>query len=194
MPASASRVLLSLAIAGVVAVGATACGTEAEPRPTGTATGSATPEPSDSPSEEPGAVGTPLTIDCEQLISPQAMYDYNPNFSLNNGFEPADGTAAAEIASLNGVTCAWVNQTSGATIEVAVAQLPEAELASIKTRVTAESESAPAFAAEGFFRMAGTVGEADAFSGEYWVSATSADFYEAGDAEPIVAAAVAALG
>jgi len=196
MPASASRVLLTLALAGVVAAGVTACGTGAEPTPTGSAsaTGTATPAPSDSPSEAPGTVGTALEIDCEQLITPQAMYDYNPNFSLNDGFEPADGTRAAEIARLNGLTCAWVNQTSGATIEVAVAQLPEADLAASRGAVAAESEPATVFPVEGFFGMNGALGQADAFTGAYWISATSSDFYEAGDAQPIVAAAVDALG
>jgi hypothetical protein len=197
MSASASRVLLALALAGVVATGVTACGTGTEATPTNSAaepTGSATPTPTASATAAPGTVGTPIGIDCETLITPQAMYDVNPNYSLDAGFTPADGSEAAQIAALDGLVCAWVNQTSGAVIEVAVAQLPEAELTALKNEFVTKSNSVPTYAVEGYFALVDTLGQADAFSGPYWISASSIDFFEPGDAQPVVAAAIAGLG
>jgi hypothetical protein len=196
MPASASRVLIALALAGLVTVATAACGTESEAAPTGSPTTSptagGTPEPTTSaaPPEE----STPVTIACDELITPQAMYDYNPNYSLNEGYTPAAGTEAADIVALDGVACAWVNQTSGALIEIAVAELSDDALTELENRLVTESNSVPTYTVEGYFQMAGTSGQADAFPGSYWISAVSTDFYEPGDAAPVVAAAITGLG
>ena len=197
MSASASRILLALALSGIVATGVTACGTEPEAAPSSSAptpSDSATPTASAAPTADPDTAGIPLTIDCNELLSPQAIYDYNPNFSLKDGYTPADGSEAAEVAKLDGLTCSWVNQTSGVSIDVAVAQLPEAELTALKNTFVTESTSVPTYTVEGYFEVLDSLGQADAFSGPYWITASSIDFYEPGDAEPIIAAAVAALG
>ena len=177
MSSSASRRVLALALAGLVAVGATACTAQQEASPS-----------------ESAAAGVPVAIDCDTLITPEALADYSPGFSLDDAYTPADGTEAAEVAKLDGLTCSWVNQTSGVSIDVAVAQLPEAELTALKNTFVTESTSVPTYTVEGYFEVLDSLGQADAFSGPYWITASSIDFYEPGDAEPIIAAAVAALG
>lgn len=198
MSASASRILVSLALAGLVAVGATACGSESPTAGGGAPTAPSetqSPTASPTPSEAPEQVGIPVAIGCEQLITPEAMLAYNPAFSLNASYTPSVGSEAAEVAKLDGLTCAWGDRGSGAVIEVAVAQLPDEELTALKNSFVTESNSVPTYRVEGYFQLVDdTLGQADAFSGPYWITASSDVFLEPGDAEPIMAAAIAGLG
>jgi hypothetical protein len=122
------------------------------------------------------------------------MYDYNPNFGLNDSYVPAAGSTAARILDFNGLACSWVNQTSGETIAVSVANLPPATLSKIKADLASSSKPVTAFGPGGYFTVASGTGSADALSGPYWIDARSGAFGEAGDAEPIVAAALDGLG
>lgn len=135
-----------------------------------------------------------MTITCDQLVSAQAMYDYNSNFTPKPGYSPSAGSLAAQVARQNGVTCGWVNQTSGEVIEIAVANLPEAHLTDLKNTLVTTSNSVPTYGVEGYFNLNGSTGEAQAFSDPYWIVATSTAFFEPGDAEPLVKDAIAALG
>ena len=200
MSASASRVITALALAGMVAAAVTACAPETAATPntstTPTVAPTGTPEPTASATAVPGS--TPVTIDCNTLISPQAMYDYNPNFGLSESYKPAAGTEAADIAGAAGLVCAWVNQTSGETVEVAVANLTAERLTELKNAFVTSSNSVPTYGdptkVEGYFKLTDGVGAAQAFAGPYWISAASASFYEPGDAQPVVVAAIAGLG
>jgi len=200
MPAFASRVLIALALAGVVATAVTACAPETEASPeetrTPTAEPSETPEPTASATPAPASI--PVTIDCNTLITPQAIYDYNPNFGLSESYKPAAGTEAADILGADGLACAWINQTSGEVVEVAVANLPAEQLTQLKNDFVTTSNSVPTYGdptkIEGYFEVVGGIGQAQAFAGPYWISAASASFFEPGDAQPVVAAAIAGLG
>jgi hypothetical protein len=177
MSSSASPPVLALALAGLVAVGATACTAQQEASPS-----------------ESAAAGVPVAIDCDTLITPEALADYSPGFSLDDAYTPADGSEAAEVAKLDGLTCSWINQTSGMAIEVAVAQLPDADLTALKNEFVTESNSVPTYRVEGYFELVDDSGQADAFDDPYWITASSTAFLEPGDAEAIIAAAIAGLG
>jgi len=168
----------------------------ATPAPTSSATtpASASPTPSPSATTADPVDGIPLTITCDQLIPAQAMYDYNPNFSLKADYKPASGSLAAEVVAQKGLACAWVNQTSGDLIEVSVAHLPAAHLEQLKNTLVTTSHSVPTYDVEGYFQLDGSIGQAQAFPDPYWLVATSTAFFEPGDAQPIVAAAISALG
>ena len=179
-----------------MASGVSACATESDAAPSATpkptASSSATAEPT--PSATAAPLGTAVDIDCNTLISPQALYEFNPNFGLSDSYKPKSGTEAADIVGMNGLACGWVNQTSGEIIEVAVANLPADSLTALKNGFVTTSNSVPTYGVEGYFELEGTIGTAEAFSGPYWVSASSAAFYEPGDAAMVVQAALAGLG
>lgn len=186
-----------LAIVGLAgcAPAATNPTTASPSNPSASATATATTTPMPSPSATPSDIdGIPVTMGCRDLISDQAIYDYNPNFSLKAGYAPAPGSLAASVAAQHGVACAWVNQTSGELIEVAVANLPSAHSTRLKNDLVMSSKSVPTYNVEGYFRVNGSSGEAQAFADPYWIVAVSPTFFEPGDAAPIVAAAVKSLG
>lgn len=164
------------------------------PPATGTATPTASQVESASPAPSPSAVGTPITIRCDQLVTAQAMYDYNSNFSLRANYQPAPGSLQARALADKGIACSWVNQTSGETIEVAVAQLPPAELEVRKNDTAGASKPVTTYQVDGYFTRNGAVGEAQAFPAGHWLVASSKAFFEAADAAPIIAAAIRALG
>lgn len=123
------------------------------------------------------------------------MYDFNPNFSLITPWTPDAGTPAAEAVAAQGVACRWVNDTSGEAIDVSVAAFDAATLDAKATATYQASTMVPTYGGdEGYFGVTGGVGEAVVFSGSSWLVVRSALFLEPGDAEPLVTAALSALG
>jgi hypothetical protein len=168
-----------------------------DPDPSGTTTPSGEPSASETPSSPPSVEpsATPVDIACDALVTPQAMYDYNPNFSLLASWTPESGTPAAEAVAASGVACRWQNDTSGVPIDVSVASFDAATLEAKKNAAYAESTMVPTYGGdEGYFAVSGGVGEAVVFSGSSWLVVRSPAFLEPGDAEPIVSAALSALG
>ena len=162
-----------------------------------TAAASSTPSASPIPSASPSANdidGIPMTMGCSELVSAQAMYDYNPNFSLKSNYTPAPGSLPARVAEQRGVACAWVNQTSGEIIELAVANLPADHSTRLKNDLVTSSKSVPTYNVEGYFTVNSGVGEAQAFADPYWIVSSSKAYFEPGDAAPIMAAAITSLG
>lgn len=155
--------------------------------PTPTTTPSATPEPA--PTEEI----IPFSIGCDVLLPPAALYEIDPNLGMLGPITPDAGTPAAAVVAAGGVACRWAHESSGAMLDIAVAQLPPTAATALKNRLVMESNSVPTYEVEGYFRVAGTGGEADAFPDPYWVSAVSPAFLEPGDAAPFMAAVIAAL-
>ncbi|EPR75905.1 arginyl-tRNA synthetase [Leifsonia rubra CMS 76R] len=125
---------------------------------------------------------------CTDLISPQAMYDFNPNFLLLNSFTPAAGTPAATALASKGVACRWENSTSGVMIDVSVAKPAPNKLDGLKSNA-----GGPASGFDGYFAAAGGTGTAQMFSGAYWATLSSKAFFEAGDTAELVSDVRAAL-
>jgi hypothetical protein len=124
------------------------------------------------------------------------MYNFNPNFSLVEDGAPKADTKAGQIAGMNGLTCQWVNNTSKETIDVAVAKLTDDELTALKNLAITESTPVPTYGAppiEGYFTVIGSEGEAQIFTGSYWIAVRSVAFFEPGDVEQLATAAMSHL-
>lgn len=181
--------LLLLLLAGCVPTPEPTTGPEsgspdgpAVPVPTASVTATATPGP------ETEAV----PFGCPDILSPQSVYDYNPNVGLLQDFAPEAGTLAGQAVALEGIACRLVNQTSGATIDVGVVRFTEAAYPAKLSSVAASSSQTGAF--DGFFDMTADGGAAQAFSSPYWITIVSGDFVEAGDAAQLVEAVEAGIG
>jgi len=164
----------------VVAAGATAC-TSPEPEPQPTESPVATTEPTAAPTPEAPATSVPVIRSCDELVSPQTVFAYNQNFSADESYSPAAGTLAAEAVELGGVACAWVNQTSGEVISVAVANPAADELAERKADA---GRAASAYA--GFYTEGEDSALGQAFTGPYWAIIEFGFFSEEGELAPFV--------
>ena len=170
-------------------------------------TPSSSPEPSGSASTAPSASATPtptatpvtsepIDIGCDTLLTPDDIYAFNPNVSFVADGTPKADSTASEIAEMKGLTCQWVNNSSNATIDVGVASLSDDQLTDLKNRAYTESKIVPTYAAppvEGYFTVVDNEGEAQVFTGSYWVTLRSVDFFEPGDAEQLAEAIIAHL-
>lgn len=197
------RVGSALATGALALIVLAGCANGAEPAPSvsPTATPSTTPtavateSPTPTPTPTAEAADTAITLGCDGVLTPDDVYDFNPNFGAAPGYKPADGSAAAVAALHKGVACGWSNQTSGDLIEISVAQPTAATLADLKSQAAKSSTSVTTYGAgvKGYFKTADGTGEAQVFSGPYWVAVTSVEFVEARDAETLVAAVVSHL-
>jgi hypothetical protein len=188
MPAALRRTLPVAAIALLLLAGCTPeNGATPDPSTTAPATGTPTPGPSVEP------VGTPVDATCDQLVSAETLYIYNPNFGSIDDFTPEDGTPAASALAYQGVACRWQNQTSGEQIDVSVAQLDDDSLTALKNAAFEDSEMVPTYGEEAYFSVEDGVGIAQVFVGPYWVVAESPVFFEPGDATELVDSVLAAL-
>ncbi|QHC67114.1 hypothetical protein GSU68_11420 [Rathayibacter sp. VKM Ac-2759] len=103
---------------------------------------------------------------------------------------------STEIAGYDGVVCGWTD-SSGASFQLAVAQLDPEIIEALKNEYYTTSKAVPTYGkppeVEGYYEVAGGRGVADAFVGQYWLEASSESFVEPGDPEQLVRAALDAL-
>jgi len=137
---------------------------------------------------------TPVTLGCLDLVSLDTMYDFNPNFSLQQGYAPAAGTPGALAVQDGGVACGWVHASSGDLVEIVVAKPGPVTLGMLRAQAAVGDSSGSATGATVYFTMAATGGTVQAFTGSSWVVATSPWFAAAADAQPLIDAAIAAVG
>ncbi|MDM4763435.1 hypothetical protein QT381_10480 [Galbitalea sp. SE-J8] len=133
--------------------------------------------------------GEKVTQTCAQLVTAQQMYEYNSNFSLDDGWTPAAGSRAATAVGYRGVACSWINDSSSERISLGVAHLRADTLASIEAQRAGGTQTP-----WGYFTVDGSTGRADAFTDDYWITLDSKTFFEPGDAAQLVEDVVGALG
>jgi len=212
----ASRVLTLAGGAAVLAAGLAlgGCVPGAGPSPTGSitalpsrsATTTPTPSPSSSPSPPPSATpspspspdlpvgsGSPAGLDCSALITPDQMYDYNPNFTARLDAS-TQFPQAALLGQYSATQCVWANDSNDTPIDLGVALLDDDALAYVRATQLTQGSPSSAFGGEGSFGVAGGEGVAQAISGSYWIVLGSPVFAADGDAAALMADVRAAIG
>jgi hypothetical protein len=189
------RVSVAVALLAAGAMGLTACTptshASSTTKPTiSTPQASSTPTPAPKPTTAPVAVGTPVTLTCDQIVTPAQVYAFNPNFGADPGYAPAAGSLPATIKADRGVACAWLNQTSGDVVQIAIGEPPASTMTSLKNTAVTTSQAVPTYGippqVEGYFTMRGSNGEAQVFTGKYWIVGISGAFQEPGDAAQLM--------
>ncbi len=185
---------MAIAALGIATLSGCVPTASSTPSDTGSAA-SPTSSPSSTPTPTPTAsvISTPITIDCNALVTRDEMYAFNPNFGLISPWTPKSGTAAATAKSEQGLACRWTNQTSGDTIDISAAHLDDASIVALKDQAVEASTMVPTYGDEAYFSTKNGVGTATVFQGDYWLVATSVDFLEPGDPSDLITAALGAL-
>jgi len=161
------------------------------PAPSSSAGGSATAAPTE-PAETaaPEETATPFSIDCEALVTLEQLYAFNPNVGVDPAYTP-DGATVTKVVDQGGTACGYLNQTSGDVLQVAVATPPASVIDAMAGAAAEQSHAVPTYgtppAVEGYFTQSGNAGEAQVFSGPYWIVIESSLLYEPGDAQQLVA-------
>jgi hypothetical protein len=185
------RAAVVLAMIGTGSLGLAACASTPTPTAKPAVTPSQSPTTSAAPSAAPTPASTPVALTCNQLITPDQIYAFNPNFGTDPGYAPKAGSLAAKVVAYKGLACGWLNQTSGDVIEIAVARPAASELTSLKNTAVTNSQSVPTYGTppqvdEAYFAMQGQAGEVQVFRGSYWITASSTAFAEPGDPAPLI--------
>lgn len=203
---SVVRIVVVAALCGLTVFGLSACKDTASTKPTSssTPTPTLTSSPSARPTESmstpaptvpsatpaaPAVKGTAIGVDCNGLLSPQVIYDFNPNFSLQAGFTPKSGTDASKALGYQGLACSWINQTSSVLIIVSVAHPSASDLASLKATASSGT-AASGLGNAAYFKTSAGVGELQVFNGPFWITMSSVVFGTADDARDLASAAV----
>ncbi|QEE61764.1 hypothetical protein FVA74_09405 [Salinibacterium sp. dk2585] len=188
---------VGVALAGLLAL--SGCATT-EPTPTPGASGS--PSPSASPSTSPSASAepgeapappadeaTPVGVTCQQLITPDDLYAYNPNLAHIDGEAPAAGTPGARAVAAKGVACVYRNLTSNETIVVSASTPGPTALTQARAELSASATPADGLGGEGWFGG----GTATVIAGEHLVTVSSDIFTAPADAAQLTTTAVSHL-
>jgi hypothetical protein len=172
----------------------TGCVDEGEAPPPPSPTASAPPTETPTPTPTPTATATPLSIDCDELVPASVLTGpLFADFHRVGTYVPPSGSAGAQVLEAKGTVCGWQN-SKNQTLMVAVAQLDPATLLAMKNHLVTASHSVPTYEVEGYFQVTSGVGEAQAFLDPYWIVTTSVKYAEPGEAQPVVAATLEALG
>ena len=150
-------------------------------------------EPAPAESTPAAPIGIPVEQSCDELVTLEELYAFNPNYAADPDYSPAAGTDAEVIVGLDGVACGWINLSSGQTIEIAVAHLQPEDIEALQNRLVLTSHSVPTYGGVDYFEKTDEVGVANVFEGDYWIVADSKEFLEPGDAVTLIDAVKAAL-
>lgn len=145
------------------------------------------------PTTIPTEGADPLGIPCDELVDPNAVYEFDPNFALIGSYNPSAGSAADEALAAGGVACQWVRESGGGTIDLAVARLSDAEIVEKKNAAFSSSQMVPTYGEEAYFEVDGGVGTAIVFQGPFWLVVSSPAFAEPGEPTAIIDSALAAV-
>ncbi|WP_150129245.1 hypothetical protein [Microcella alkaliphila] len=160
-----------------------------EPDATASPTPSRTASPSPSPTATPTALtGIRLQIACDRLLTPQDVYDYNPNIGADPGYRVRAGSGPARAVELSGTACGWLNQTSTQTYSIGVARFDSANLQRVKSAAASAGGTTRGLGMEGYYRTEAGLGVVEAFTGSYWITAESSAFLEPADVAPLLEA------
>ena len=209
-PASPSarrlRAGVFLCVGALSLIGLSGCAADAAPSASGSATSSAPGGSSSSASEAASATATPtptptpagtaVALACTDLLTLDDVYAFNPNFGTDPSYKPTSASAKT-AASFQGLTCGLLNQSSGDKIEFTLTQPNAVLMTQQQDKAVASSKIVPTYgtppAVQGFFSANAGVGEAQVFTDKYWLTFSSSDFAEPGDAEALVSAALGHL-
>lgn len=198
MRAAAVAAIGALALVGLAGCKAASdtqsSSTSHSPRATSSSSASATPDAVASPTSAPTpprAPGTPVGVACNSFLTPQVVYDFNPNTSLQPAYKPAAGSDGATALSFKGISCGLVNNSSGAITSVSIAHPAASDLAALKA-AAARGTAASGLGDAAYFSTSGQVGQLQVFTGAYWITASSVFFGSTDDARALVTAALSA--
>lgn len=123
--------------------------------------------PTDAPPADT-SIGQVVNLRCDQVATPQQMYDYSPMLSGLTGWTPSAGTLAAKALTWNGVTCRWMRESGGVNMDISVAKIVDRG-----TMTQLQSDAALGTPVSGLGDAAYyNNGTLQMFNGQYWVIMT----------------------
>lgn len=131
----------------------------------------------------------PINITCEQALSLQTLYDFDPNLALTPNHKTIFGSTGAQQEALGAVSCLLTNLSSQEEFEVVIAKLNEASAkhqnSVIANPALGENAYQVSSGVPGIFSSSDSAGTAQFMAGNYWVSITSKTLTNGVQASPL---------
>lgn len=147
-----------------------------------------TPDPQPTEVRDAPLRGQPFSVACDEVLTPQQLYDYNPNVGADPGYRPRGGSGPERTVELSGTACGWINQTSGETISIGVAHFDAVNFSRVREMARTAGGSSSGLGMDGHYRTSSGLGVVDAFTGSYWIAAESSTFFAPEDVAPLLEA------
>lgn len=155
------------------------------------------PTPSSLPVEE-GIVGIPSGETCESLISIEDLYNFNSNFALDPSQSPAPGSLAKLATDYKGISCNFVNLSSGESVTVSLAKFDNQGFTRLQQMREKESfPSKVSFVPAEFlalFTPETQGGTLEVLGNNFWLTAKANWVQNAEDFNKLIANSIAKLG
>lgn len=136
--------------------------------------------PTQSPSSSPSQFSLkaePIDISCEQALSLQSLYDFDPNLALTPNHKTIFGSTGAQQEALGAISCLLTNLSSQEEFQVVITKLDEVsekhQVSVISNPVTGDTSYQVSSGVPGLFSTADSVGTAQFMAGKYWASIAS---------------------
>lgn len=191
-------ILISLVL---VSLASCAAQTAVEPSSTQSPTGkriiTPTPVASGAPLVEQDEIrGENLSLSCDDLLTVEELYTYNPNFALDRELAPIFSSTAKEFEGYKGITCSYLNLSSGNIIQISVAKLDPPSSLKVQDKLLSSNNSAeqdPANETTTLFSMNGDTGNLTLLRNSYFISVHSNQFAQQEEAMKFVTPILAKL-
>lgn len=201
-PGNKTKVLKALGTTGLILVGSlvlTGCadtsGSIASPaisKSKSTASVSKSNSKAPSPSSTPSAFtlkADPIDITCEQALSLQSLYDFDPNLALTPNHKTIFGSTGAQQESLGAVSCLLTNLSTQEEIQIVITKLNDESAKHERSAFAEPAVGETAFQVSsgvpGIFSAIDGVGTAQFMAGNYWVSIASKALSNGVQASPL---------
>lgn len=133
---------------------------------------------------------TQLNKSCSDLISIEALYDFNPNFTYDASVSPEKGSLGEIAIEKSGIHCSYLNLSNGDRIDISVAQFSSTSISDWSKKLTETSRPTDTFGKTpevlGFFSRSNNEGVSQVIQGNTWIAITSSTFYEAIDSAALM--------
>ena len=133
-------------------------------------------------------------LSCDRIISVTDLYAFNPNYSLDTSRSPKVGSTAKLLTDFKGVSCSYLNLSSGDVIDVAVAKFDPNSMNKVKELVVKSAQPTTALSlpagSEAFFTREGGNGAVNVVTGNYWVIVSASFASSAADLHVLAETAV----
>ena len=132
--------------------------------------------PSSSPSQF-SLKADPIDISCDQALSLQSLYEFDPNLALTPNHKTLFGSIGAQQEALGAISCLLTNLSSQEEFQVVITKLDVAsekhQVSVISNPMTGDTAYQVSSGVPGLFSTADSVGTAQFMAGKYWVSISS---------------------
>ncbi|MGO4594883.1 hypothetical protein AB4Z18_13800 [Leifsonia sp. 2TAF2] len=111
------------------------------------------------------SIGSVVNLRCDQVATPQQMYNFDPNLSGQTGYVPAAGSLQARALAWNGVACRWLRETGNVSLDISVAKIVDLGTMTQLQTAAATGTAAPGIGDLAYFSN----GQLQVFKDQYWV-------------------------